>query len=793
MIHLNYYHLNKLYFLLLVVLHVYNPLPGQPLSDISLVKQFNDYHRQSFTEKIYVQTDKPFYLAGETIWFKVYYLEGTHHRPASLSKIAYLDVIDKDNKPAAETMITLTGGSGNGWIQLPFSVASGMFRLRAYTSWMKNFDSDFYFEKPVTIVNTLKPLDSLPPRYLQYETQLFPEGGHLVRDLESKVAFRITASGKGLTGKGVIVRNNSDTIGSFNILKFGMGHFNILPDAGSTYKAVFKTADTILTSPLPEVLRSGYVMKLDKSAADQLTITITTNVSGADSAILFVHTRHAVKYAGSKKFNNGVATFSIDKKIPGEGISHFTVFNEARQPVCERLYFVQPAQRLSITATTDKVEYHNREKVTISVAASDRSVSAGVASLSLSVYPVDALQAAPGAGLLTYSWLQSDLRGRIESPQYYFEDTSAVVDEAADLLMLTHGWRRFSWQDVLTNRNREISFLPELSDHILHTKTTRAESGLAASDIVTYLSIPGNPIQLYGGKSNAEGITRYNVKQLFGKNELVFQPADTTSRMHFTARSPFSQRISNTPWPAFTLPENTASLLLDYSINVQVQHAFARDETLMLSKPAADTTAFYGIPDAAYYLDNYVRFSAMEDVLREYVPGVIVRRRREDFHLIMSEGNTQRFLDDPLTLINGIPVSTNKIMQFNPLKAKKLEVVKRKYYYGPLVFNGIINFTTYQPDREVLSGLNATILEYEGVQYERTFYSPVYETSLQAANRLPDFRNTLYWSPDIMKGKREQADVVFYTADKKGEYIVVIEGMNAAGNIGTTSLRFRVK
>jgi hypothetical protein len=208
----------------------------------------------------------------------------------------------------------------------------------------------------------------------------------------------------------------------------------------------------------------------------------------------------------------------------------------------------------------------------------------------------------------------------------------------------------------------------------------------------------------------------------------------------------------------------------------------------------SDSGAFYGKPDAEYFLDKYVRFSTMEEVLREYVVEVLVRRRKEDFQLIMVDGKNRIFIDDPTLFINGIPVfETNKMMQYDPLKIKKLELVNRRYFYGPLIFNGMVNFITYQPDPEMPSGLNATIIKYEGLQFKRQFYSPVYETPQQVSDRAPDFRNTLYWSPDLTTGKDGKGSFNFYTADTKGEYIAIIEGLNGQGKAGQTSLRFQVK
>ena len=161
---------------------------------------------------------------------------------------------------------------------------------------------------------------------------------------------------------------------------------------------------------------------------------------------------------------------------------------------------------------------------------------------------------------------------------------------------------------------------------------------------------------------------------------------------------------------------------------------------------------------------------------------------------MVSDIDNKILLDDPLTLINGIPVfDPNKIIKYDPLKVKKIEIVKRKYFYGPSIFNGIVNFITYYPDASMISDLNAMILEYDGLQYQREFYSPVYENQEQISSTLPDFRNVLYWSPDIQTDAQGKTEINFYTSDLKGKYIVILQGLNADGKAGKKSISFEVK
>src|SRR5690242_4017760 len=89
--------------------------------------RFTQYREKAIQEKIFVHTDKEFYLAGEIVWFRLFYVEGTTHKPLDLSKVAYVELIDKDNKPAMQAKIALKQGHGDGSFFLPVSVPTGNY------------------------------------------------------------------------------------------------------------------------------------------------------------------------------------------------------------------------------------------------------------------------------------------------------------------------------------------------------------------------------------------------------------------------------------------------------------------------------------------------------------------------------------------------------------------------------------------------------------------------------------------------------------------------------------------
>src|SRR5579872_7270189 len=123
-----------------------------------LLSQFDAWRTRGVQEKIFLHTDKPDYLAGEILWFKIYCVDASTHTPLDLSKVCYVDVLDKDDRFVLQGKIGMKEGEGKGSFYLPLTLNSGNYKLRAYTNWMKNFGPGYFFEQPVTIINTLKEL-----------------------------------------------------------------------------------------------------------------------------------------------------------------------------------------------------------------------------------------------------------------------------------------------------------------------------------------------------------------------------------------------------------------------------------------------------------------------------------------------------------------------------------------------------------------------------------------------------------------------------------------------------------
>lgn len=758
-------------------------------------EQFAWYQQHTLQEKTYVHTDKSTYLAGEIVWLKVYLVDAAKGTPQGLSKVAYIDVLDKDNHFLAQAKLALNEGSGSGSLFLPLSVASGNYKLRGYTAWMKNFGSEHFFEKPITIINTLKNPEPRSTGDSAYAIRFFPEGGTLVTGLESTVAVQATApTGSGQAFYATIVSEAGDSVAAVRSLQHGIGRFAFTPQAGHSYSAIVKLpSGRTVKKALPEADRDGYVMRMYKEGDSPQWIDVALSDGMTDRTLyLLVHNRKSLQQAVAQRVHNGRARFSIDATVLKDGITYFTICDEARKPVCERLYFKKPALASTLSLSSDKQEYGTRKRVNVTI-QTDPSDTAARTELSLAVTKNDVLQDSNRADIFTHLWLTSELGSGVEVPAYYFS-TDADVAEATENLMLTHGWRRFRWTQLASTP--AFRFPPEVSGHLLRA-TIADRFGKPAPGINAYLSVPGNPFQLAAAQSDSTGVATFELKHHYGPGEIVLQTNtayDSGCRM--AIMPPFAQPDAGSVLPLFTFSNAHAEALLQHSIGMQVQRVYREDSLNQFTPPPLyDTLPFYGRTQYSYVLDAYTRFPTMEEVLREYVrPINVVQRRGAPHLLILDEPRQQFFEGGELVLLDGVPLfRKDQIFAYDPLKVKKLDVITRRYYLGANFFNGLASFSTYSGNYDGLQlDPNAVVIDYEGLQLHREFYAPVYETPQQIQSRVPDFRSTLLWQPRVTV-QHGAAMVSFYTSDVKGSYSIDVQGIDANGTPIVARLSMDVK
>lgn len=754
---------------------------------------FSNYQQNVFQEKIFVHTDKEQYLAGEIIWLKVYTVDANKHQPTDLSKVAYIELLDQQNQPAAQVKLLLKEGGGDGFIELPRSLVSGSYKLRSYTNWMKNFNVELFFEKKISILNPqiFSSVSKSTPQ--NFDIQFFAEGGDLVEGIKSNVGFKaIGENGKGISLAGAIINQNNDTIARFKTAKFGIGKFQFTPQVNTSYKAVITSfGKDKISKDFLVAKKMGYVMSLTPQQNGNLTVEINSNLKDEKLYLLTYHGKNisnaiAVNVAGGK------TSFSIEFAKLDEGTSHFTVFNEAGIAVCERLFFKRPTKKLDIQLKTDQSAYLKRKKVNVGLLLKDELANTTSASLSVSVRKIDSLQGMDESDIMSYFLLASELKGYVENPSYYLNNNTEDVNSALNNLLITQGWRRFNWNEITQSRMPEFKFLPEFTGHLINGNIKMINKQ-PLKFVNVYLGSPGKIGQFYEAVSDTAGSFTFNTKDFYGLNEIVVQTTQKDTASTITINSPFFEKYSSAGLNNFKFNTELIDQFENYNMNFQVQHTFQVSKWDNRKQLATDSSRFYFKAFKTYQFDDYDRFKTMEESLREVVKETFVSKVQNNFRIKLLAKDVP--MDgDPLVLFDGLPYfNMDKVMAIDPHKIKKLEILPESYHYGSSKFDGILSFFSVKSNlANIEIAPNSVVLDYDGLQLYREFYSPSYDSETQMNNRLPDFRNVLYWSPNININNKGEGVISFYTSDVTGTYIGTINGLSKNGNPGSTVFTFKV-
>ncbi len=756
----------------------------------SILRKFNTHQEQKYQEKIYVRLDKSYYLSGEFLRFSVYCYDAKTQYPSHLSKVAYIELLDSNHISVIQAKVHLDKGYGYGEVFIPSNFKSSNYLLRSYTNWMKNYRADLYFHSIVYIINPfVKPGLKAKSEVNEVDIQFFPEGNALVNGINSKIAFKATnAVGRGIDFSGSLIDDHGNVILEFSPTKNGIGSFNLIPDNSISYIANVVLKDSTVIHPkFPEIKYEGHVLKIDNLNPDVINVDILSNLSSLnrESGNMYIigQTGGKIQFAKTLNVENGSTRVSIKKEKIIPGIMQITLFNSVGNPINERMVFIYPKTTASLQINTEKEVFKNREKVTVEIFASNDEGKPISLDLSISVLIHNKYFDRYKHNMHVYLLLHGDLNSIIENPDYYSDGQSYLVRQAMDNLMLTHNYRAFLWEDLNTDSNQKV-FIPEYRYHIITGTLTNKKLHVPEDGIATYLSVPSKNALFYSTKSGKGGKLIFEMQDFIGKNEIIFQVNNTIDTIYqISIDNPFSEKYADFNIPVFDIDENMKHFIEKASISMQIQNAYFEFGPPSSIISERDTSTFYH-PNKQYYLDDYVRFPVMEEVMREYVGSVIVRKNQDGFYFRMGDYESREiFQEDPLILLDGLAVfDADEIMILDPLKIKKIETVSRTFLKGVIDFSGIVSFSTYNGDLDGYQlNKNAFVLEYDGVQARKKYYSPAYDKISEENTRIPDHRNVLYWNPQFKTDENGIANLEFYTSDDISVYEIIVEGLSNDG------------
>ena len=452
---------------------------------ILILNRLNEYTTEKYPEKIYIQTDKPYYTAGENIWFNTYLVNGVTHIKTAKSKINYVELINEQNEVIADRKLFTESLSVNGDFKLPIDLNEGTYLMRAFTNYMRNQPRDYFFKKeiPVFAINSdANSKDGKENKTTQTselpEIGFYPEGGYLVNGINNKVAVKIKdAELSANPVVGIIEDTEGNKVTDFKTFEFGLGTFFLKPEPAKEYRAVITTNDEIIQYPLPLPLSEGYVMNTSITDKDVL-INVTTNKKEGLKNVLIIGQQRGLPAFDYTQEKN-VSTMLV--KIPTvdliEGVLDIVLFNESEKPVAERLVYINKENKISVTVKkTNGFSTGIRDRVNMDIEIRNNLGKAVPSTFSVSITDADLIEPNINAeNIKTYLLLNSDIRGKIKSPNYFFTAGDSIKKSGQlDLIMLTHGWSRFTWQELLQNSVRQ-EFKPEdgiyISGHTINAKS----------------------------------------------------------------------------------------------------------------------------------------------------------------------------------------------------------------------------------------------------------------------------------------------------------------------------------
>ncbi|SDJ28690.1 hypothetical protein SAMN04487898_102173 [Pedobacter sp. ok626] len=656
-----------------------------------------------------------------------------------------------------------------------------------------------------------------PTTAAAYDLQFFPEGGELIAGIASRIGFKaINGNGSGIELKGSVVDNSGTKLSDFSSTHLGMGSFYINAEAGKTYKANVTFSDgTTKSFDLPKTLESGIVAQVNNTDSLLFNLKIVANdayfEANKNKNLFIVATNGTVVYYAAKtKLNSQVTAAKIPKDKFPAGIVQITLFSETGEPVSERLAFNYQPHGIKLSLKTDLATYKPRQKVKLAVTAKNGAQFAdgnfSIAVTDEQKVPVDENSEIT---ILSSLLLTSELKGYIEKPNYYFNKTNAKKLADLDVLMLTQGFRRYAYKEILAGKFPPITFLPEQSMAL--TGTLRDRTGMPVRKGNLRLTVPGTRIGVETITSPS-GIFAFQNLNFPDSSEVVISAKynpNGNNLMVLLDGQPAPQ-IGKNPYPAQEVT-NIDSTLSAYLNNSKRQYSYLRQlkevkiEGAKAKRPShADYPALSGLSSISGTLiegDRFKDCNMLTMCLQTMATGLIFYENNFYVNRDYQQGSrvpVQIFLNGmPIDYFGLASVQSSEVENVEVFTKDELGTVNRMYNTnGVLVINtkkapkgtkmSMEEFKKLIPDPSVLK------IRPKGYSKQREFYSPKYVNAAATYN-FNDLRSTIYWNPKVMTTADGGLSLEYYNADGKGTYKAVIEGVDKNGNVGRFVYRYTVK
>ncbi len=783
-------------------------------------------------EKVYLHTDRPYYSAGDDIWIKAYLVDAITNKLSDNSNNLYVELISPESKILKRLVLRMDKGLGFADFHLGDSIAAGNYQVRAYTSWMRNFGDVFFFKKDIVIENQTGIEASEQSRSEESENkvdvQFFPESGPLIENAYNVLGFKaVNSSGYGCNIKGRVFSSRGDTVTSFTSSHLGMGRFFFLPKKGLKYFAAGYTENGIsFRVELPAALETGYSLKVSEINKDYFRVTIKTNQETLNkfpqNVMIIAGTSHnSICLTARVKVSAIDNPVILPKKELPEGVALITLMDTTGKTYCERLYYIHSMENYHISIIPDHEVYSQRQRVTLQITVKDSSNNPASANLSVSVVDGNQMEGfEKKPDITSYLLLESEIRGYIEHPFYYFDITIPDHYQALDNLLLTQGWRNFVWNNL---PDKSIKFKYPAEEGITVSGRLRhvwADKPIADAKISMGM-FKDNKSSFKYTQTDSTGKYYFEGLNFTGQKNIIVCAADKKGiglglislDSIFGDTAPVMYKLMHKPETKVNEIKNSDEISRNLEISDYKEEAVKKynilkkyhitdtvglNEVVVSARRPIKENAdghfrMYGEPDYSYTItDKMAGFSDSFQALAGRVAGLYITGDWLQGYSFMFRG----MVGQPLFLLDNREVSYETIETIPVTAIDKIEVIKESgklALYGMRGSFGVISVLTKRGNNGPIPPVLYSIYHrVYGYYQARTFYSPKYNVP-KPENVKPDLRTTIYWEPNVVTDEDGNATVSFFNADSKAKIKVDIEGIAEPGYPLTGKASFEVQ
>lgn len=662
---------------------------------------------------------------------------------------------------------------------------------------------------------------SLAEAFSDADVQFFPEGGELIAGLSKKIAFKALGSdGKGLKVAGKVIDGKKNEVATFDDLGLGMGFFSLTPVSGETYHAVvtFENGQE-KTYDLPAVADEGVSIVQVKQDDASIQLGVVTSDAHYEALkdksfyIIGQSNGHLV-YAAQASMKSSSILVKVPKENLPNGVVQFTLMTQDGGLVSERLVFHDSnSELLTIDLATDKTAYTSKDKVTLDIAVTNPigqfEGNYSVAVVDEQKVPFDDDQE---LSIISNLLLTSDLRGFVEKPNYYFNPANENRVEALDALMMTQGFRRFEYDELLAEKYPEVLFLPEQG--ISLSGILRQNTGRPQPNAGLLLSIPSAGIKkdVYTDAQgrfifedlvfpdsakvtvNARGNDNFR-SLVINMDQTYFPSADQGSMYRGGYVQNMDERLK--PYLDNSRDEFRTSILID---EVVVTRSAVKQQT------SRDFPSLTGLSMPEHRLDQsrLGGCTVLTMCLNTVLTGITFDTNLQRYFVTRNYNAGSRV---PVQFfLNGMPIDEPSLNSINPPDIEAIEIflrddlgtVSRQYQNDGVVSIITKKESTEKRPRMSLAEIEAMMPKSNvidmfplGYVRERVFYAPKYETD--ESKNAADYRSTIYWNPNVRPDESGHISLEYYNGDANGSYRVIVEGMDQTGMFGRQVLRYNVR